>query len=337
MDNHNFYANGILVHNCAEITLPTKPLSSIDDEEGEISLCTLSALNIGLMKDKEDMERPLELVVRVLNELFDYQEYPILAAKNSTLNRRPLGVGIINLAYWLAKNNFKYSDGSGNSKFHEYMEAFQFYLIKASMVLAKERGTPCPKFNETKYSIGLMPIDTYKKDLDQVVDNNLLMDWDWLKSEVKTHGMMNSTLSAGMPSETSSQISNATNGFEPPRSFITIKGSGEGRLKQVVPGFPKLKNKYELLWDQTSCQGYLQLCAIAQKFFDQSISTNTFYNPQNYEGEEIPMSQMIMDDIYAYKLGIKSLYYCNTYDGQTDEIADSPKFDDGCDGGACKI
>jgi ribonucleoside-diphosphate reductase alpha chain len=216
------------------------------------------------------------------------------------------------------------------------MEAFQFYLMKASMTVAKERGAPCPKFDETKYSLGIMPIDTYKKELDEeVVPHNPKQDWDWLREQVKEHGMMNSTLSAGMPAETSAQIANGTNGFEPPRGFITVKGSGQGRLKQVVPGYPRLKNKYELAWDMPNTIGYLNIVAIAQKYFDQTISANTWYNPQNFAGEEIPMSRMIQDDIYFYRIGGKTLYYCNTYDGQSDDI----EFDDDndCTDGGCKL
>lgn len=317
---------------CAEITLPTVPLSEENDAEGEIALCTLAAYNLGKMKVVEDMEEPLNLLVRALNELLDYQEYPVPAAKNSTNNRRPLGVGILNLAYWLAKNDFKYSDDTGLVEFDKVMEAFQFYLIKASMEVAKEQG-PCPKFNETKYSQGIMPIDTYKKALDEdLIPNVQRMDWAWLRSEVMEHGMANSTLSAGMPSETSSQISNATNGFEPPRGLVSVKGSGEGRLKQVVPSVHKLKNKYELAWDMPQTRGYLNLIAVAQKYFDQTISANTWYNPENYENEKIPMSELLKDQIYAYRLGVKTFYYCNTFDGQTDDMPE-----DDCDGGACKI
>lgn len=336
-DNHNFYANGILVHNCAEITLPTKPLEYPGDPNGEIALCTLSALNLGKMKTKEDMEKPLDLLVRALNELLDNQEYPVEAARNATMNRRPLGIGLINVAYWLAKNGFKYSDSSAHNTWDEYMEAFQFYLMKSSMNLAKLRGAPCPKFNETKYSNGIFTIDTYKKKLDSLVPHQERMDWNWLREQVGKYGMLNSTLSAGMPCETSSQVSNATNGFEPCRSFISVKGSGEGRLKQVVPGYPKLKNKYELAWDMPGARGYLELVAIAQKYFDQTISANTYYNPKNYTNEKVPMRELINDDVYFYSLGGKTLYYSNTYDGMSDVVEEEENSGDGCDSGACKL
>jgi len=318
---------------CAEIALPTKPLQYPDDPEGEIALCTLSAYNLGLMRTIEDMERPLELIVRALNELLDYQDYPIKAAMNATKNRRPIGVGIFNLAYWIAKNGYKYSDDSSLVEWNDVMEAFQYYLMKASMKVAKERGAPCPKFNETKYSLGIMPGDTYKKSIDSVVPHNPKMNWDKLKADILKYGMMNSTLSAGMPAETSAQIANGTNGFEPPRGFISIKGSGEGRLRQVVPGYPMYKNKYELLWDQPHCRGYINIIAVAQKWFDQSISGNTFYNPQNFPDEKISMKVMISDDLYAYKMGVKTLYYCNTYDGQSDDI----DLEDDCADGGCKL
>ena len=473
---------------CAEICLPTKPVRYEDDPESEIALCTLAAFNLGSIKRKEDMELPLELVVRGLNEILDYQDYPVKAGETSTKKYRPLGVGITNLAYWLAKNGYKYSDNSAIEAWDEIMEAFQYYLIKASMKIAKEKGHPCPGYENTKYSRGIFTIDTYKKELDtDIIPHTERMDWKWLREQVAEYGMYNATLSAGMPCEcqsldneimladgssitletivkeygmvdietihdlsipgqrfslvkpihlkgamatecyyngprdvteiefidgnvyrftenhklqvnrdgvstwvfvkdltvddsvcnvscesesgcltkivnitpnvaiehtwdistdtetyslsngcishnTSSQINNATNGFEPVRSLVTVKGSGEGRLKQVVPGFPRLKNKYELLWDQKSCRGYLNLCAISQKYFDQSISTNTFYNPENYQNEEVPMSELLQDAIYAYRIGLKTLYYCNSYDGATDEHDL-----DGCVDGGCKV
>jgi len=300
----------------------------------EIALCTLAAINMGQIKESIDFKKPTELLVRALNEILDYQDYPVDAAKIATMKRRPLGVGFINIAYWLAKNGFTYSGMEGLSRWHEMTEAFQYYLISASVEVAKEKGMPCAAFSETKYSKGILPIDTYKKTIDSEIGKiDLKLNWERLRQDVLTYGMYNSTLSAGMPSEASSLVSNATNGFEAPRSYVSVKGSGEGRLKQVVPGFPKLKSKYELMWDQKDCRGYLRICAIAQKFFDQTISTNTFYNPDFYGGD-VPMSELIKDDIYAYKLGLATLYYCNTYDGQSDEVNDK---DDDCAGGACKI
>lgn len=324
---------------CTEITLATKPLKHVYDEEGEIALCTLAAINLGLVKKKEDLQRPAEILVRGLNELLDYQNYPIPAAKNSTLKYRPLGIGVINLAYWLAKNNFKYTDNSGLEAWDELMEAFQYYLIKASSDIAKEKNATIPGWDNIKYSRNIFPIDTYKTSVDQLVKNVQRMPWGELREQVAQYGMYNSNLSSFMPSETSAQISNATNGIEPPRAFISVKGSGEGRLKQVVPGFPKLKNRYELLWDMKSCTGYLNLVAVAQKYLDQAISTNTFYNPEHYENDEIPKSVMIKDLLYAYKMGLKTLYYHNTYDGQTDDveadISSAIADEEDCD--SCKI
>ena len=300
---------------CCEIALPTKPLSHLHDENGEISLCTLSAINWGNINKPSDFERPCKLAVRALDELLDYQDYPVPAAKISTMNRRPLGIGIINLAYWLAKNDFKYSDDSSLPKLDEYMEAMSYYLIKASVELAIEKGA-CPKSHETKYAQGIMPIDTRKQDIDEVVSYSERMDWSGLRELARQFGIRNSTLMALMPAETSAQIANATNGIEPPRSYISIKQSKDGVLKQVVPEFRKLKSKYELLWDQKSPEGYIKICAVLQKYIDQAISVNTSYNPQFYPDEKLPMSDMLKLLLLHYKLGGKTLYYFNTYDGQ---------------------
>ena len=300
---------------CAEIALPTKPLKHIFDEEGEISLCTLSAINWGNVKEPKDFEKMCDLAVRGLDELLDYQKYPVLAAQLSTMNRRPLGIGIINFAYFLAKNDLSYSDPMALPLVDEYAEAWSYYLIKASNQLAIEKGA-APKNNETKYGHGILPIDTYKKEVDELVPHTERMDWASLRASLKEHGIRNSTLMALMPAETSAQVANATNGIEPPRSLISVKQSKHGVLKQVVPEFRKLKNKYELLWDQKSPEGYLKIVAILQKYIDQSISTNTSYNPTFYEDEKIPMSVMIGHLLLCYKYGIKTLYYFNTYDGQ---------------------
>lgn len=305
---------------CCEIDLPTKPLNNIMDAEGEISLCTLAAVNWGVIKSPKDFKRPAELLVRALDELLDYQSYPVLAAHTSTMARRPLGIGIINFAYWMAKNNMTYSDPN-LEMIDEWAEAWSYYLIKASAKLAKEVGS-CGLSEETKYHQGVLPIDTYKKELDELVPHKERMDWDSVRSLLKENGVRNSTLMALMPSETSSQISNATNGIEPPRALVSIKQSKDGVLKQVVPSIHKLKNKYELLWDQKSPSGYLDICAVLQKYVDQGISVNTSYNPQFFEDEKIPMSVLLQDMIKFYKYGGKQLYYFNTYDGATDEVED---------------
>jgi len=301
---------------CCEIDLPTKPLTDINDPNGEISLCTLAAINWGKIRDPADFERPCTLAVRALDELLDYQDYPVLAAKNSTMARRPLGVGIINLAYWLARNDLSYQNIStdGLNKLHQYTEAWSYYLIKASIDLAKEKGA-CPKSKETKYGNGIFPIDTYKRDVDELATPQYNLPWGELAEAAKQYGIRNSTLMALMPSETSAQISNATNGIEPPRSLVSVKQSKDGVLKQVVPEVRKLKNKYDLLWDQKSPEGYLKICAILQKFIDQGISVNTSYNPKFYEDEKIPMSEMIGHLLMFYKYGGKQLYYFNTNDG----------------------
>lgn len=320
---------------CLEIALPTKPLTHVNDEEGEIALCTLSAFNLGAIEKLEELEELAELAVRALDALLDYQDYPLPAAYKSTMNRRTLGVGVINYAYYLAKNGVKYSDGSANGLTHKTFEAIQFYLLKASVGLAKEQGA-CPAFNETTYAQGILPIDSYKKDIDNVCSEQLHLDWETLREEIKTHGLRNSTLSALMPSETSSQISNATNGIEPPRGFVSVKASKDGILKQVVPDYVNLKDNYELLWNIGSNDGYLQLVGIMQKFVDQAISANTNYDPNIQPNGKVPMKLLLKDLLTAYKLGLKTLYYHNTRDGASDSQGDLGQ-DDDCAGGGCKI
>ncbi|OYD23121.1 class 1a ribonucleoside-diphosphate reductase subunit alpha [Oceanimonas baumannii] len=320
---------------CLEIALPTKPLMDINDENGEIALCTLSAFNLGAIDKLEDLEGLADLAVRALDALLDYQDYPLLAAQKGSMNRRTLGIGVINYAYYLAKNGVKYSDGSAIGLTHKTFEAIQYYLLKASVQLAKEFGA-CPAFGETTYAQGVLPIDTYKKDLDAICQEPLHLDWEALREEIKTTGLRNSTLTALMPSETSSQISNATNGIEPPRGLVSVKASKDGILKQVVPEYENLKNQYELLWQMPSNDGYLQLVGVMQKFVDQAISANTNYDPARFEGGRVPMKQLLKDLLTAYKFGLKTLYYHNTRDGAADAQNDMQE-DDGCAGGACKI
>lgn len=300
---------------CLEIALPTKPLNDVNDEDGEIALCTLSAFNLGLIDNLDDLDELADLAVRALDELLDYQDYPIKAARNSTMKRRPLGVGTVNYAYYLAKNGVKYSDGSANALTHRLFEAIQFYLLKASHRLAKEKGA-CSGFSETTYSQGILPIDTYVKALDSVVQEPLHYDWEGLRADIVKDGLRNSTLTALMPSETSSQISNATNGIEPPRGFVSVKASKDGILKQVVPDLEKYREQYELLWSIPNNTGYLTLVAIMQKFVDQTISANTNYDPAKFENGKVPMKQILRDLMFAYKMGVKTLYYHNTKDGQ---------------------
>ncbi|EGZ44906.1 class 1a ribonucleoside-diphosphate reductase subunit alpha [Neisseria wadsworthii] len=319
---------------CLEIALPTKPLNDINDENGEIALCTLSAFNLGALESLDELESLADLAVRALDALLDYQDYPVKAAYNATMNRRTLGIGVINYAYYLAKNGVRYSDDSAIDLTHRTFEAIQYYLLKASVALAKEYGA-CPLFKETTYSQGKLPIDTYKKDLDSICNEPLHLDWGGLRSEILKYGLRNSTLTALMPSETSSQIANATNGIEPPRGLVSIKASKDGILKQVVPEFQRLKNDYELLWQMKNNDGYIKLVGIMQKFVDQAISANTSYDPQRFEGGRVPMKQMLKDLLTAYKYGLKTLYYHNTRDGADDTQVDLQ--DDGCAGGACKI
>ena len=330
---------------CTEIDLPTKPLQNADDPDGEIALCTLSAINWGMINDPSDFEKPCTLAVRALDALLDYQEYPMAAAQISTMNRRPLGIGIINLAYFLAKRGLKYDD-EALSVIDEYAEAWSYYLIKASADLAEEKGA-CPKSDETKYHHGLLPIDTYKKEVDGLVPHKERMPWKKLRKQIQETGIRNSTLIALMPAETSAQISNSTNGIEPPRALVSYKGSKDGVMAQVVPGYHHLKNKYDLLWDQKSPEGYLKVCAVLQKYIDQGISVNTSYNPEHFDEGKVPMSQLITDMVTFYKYGGKQLYYNNTHDGsgemkddtQTEltrsDFSTDAEYDDYCD--SCTI
>ncbi len=318
---------------CMEITLPTKPLYDINDKDGEIALCTLSAINLGTIENLDELEEITEIIVRSLDNLLDYQNYPIIAAENASKNRRTIGVGVTNYAYYLAKNNVKYSDFSANNLTHRTFEALQYYLLKASNKLANEFGK-CKWFDDTNYAKGILPIDTYKKDIDSFCDEKLHLDWDKLRQNIIKTGLRNSTLSAIMPCESSSQISNSTNGIEPPRGFISIKQSKDGVLKQIVPEYKKLKNNYELLWDIKGNDGYLKLCAIMQKFIDQSISTNTHYDPSNFKNGLVPMDILLMDLLKAYKYGIKTLYYHITRDGSGNSIENT---DNECEDGVCKL
>lgn len=300
---------------CSEIDLPTIPLNDINDELGRIALCTLSAINWGNVSKPADFEKLCRLAVRGLDALLSYQNYPIRAAQISTEEFRPLGIGIINFAYFLAKNGTSYSDPAALALVDEYAEAWSYYLIKASAELAVEFG-PCTRWQDLKYADGRLPIDTRKMDVDELVPHVERMDWSGLRNTIQSTGIRNATLMALMPAETSAQISNATNGIEPPRSYVSIKQSKHGVLKQVVPEFERLKDQYELLWDQKSPEGYLKICSILQKYIDQGISINTSYNPTFYPEEKIPMSEMLKHLLLAYKYGNKQLYYFNTYDGQ---------------------
>jgi ribonucleoside-diphosphate reductase alpha chain len=317
-NTHSSFKDTVYMSNlCQEITLPTKPLEHIDDENGEIALCILSAINVGIIKELDDLEDLCDLAVRALEEIIDYQRYPIKAAEISTKARRSLGIGYIGLAHYLAKNHVQYSDPQAWKLVHDLTEAFQYYLLKASNNLAQERGA-CEYFDRTKYSEGILPIDTYKKDVDSVVENKLNYDWDSLRNDIKQYGLRHSTLSAQMPSESSSVVSNATNGIEPPRGYLSVKKSKKGPLKQIVPQYQSLKQYYTLLWEMPNNTGYINVVAVMQKFFDQAISGNWSYNPTNYPDNEVPMSQMIQDLLTTYKLGWKTSYYQNTYDYKTD-------------------
>ena len=319
-NSHSSFLDKVEMSNlCQEITLPTKPIQHIDDENGEIALCILSAINVGKVKSDTELENLCDLSVRALDELIDYQQYPVKAAEIATRARRSLGVGFIGLAHYLAKLGFNYDSQEAWDAVHGLSESFQYYLLKASNQLAKEKGA-CEYFNRTKYSNGTLPIDTYKKDVDEITKPDYEHDWESLRKSIMAHGIRNSTLSAQMPSESSSVVSNATNGIEPPRGYLSIKKSKKGPLKQIVPGYQYLKNNYTLLWDMPNNRGYIHVVAVMQKFFDQAISGNWSYNPENYPGNEVPTSVMAQDWLTTYKYGWKTSYYQNTYDFKTDEV-----------------
>ena len=319
-NSHSSFLDKVNMSNlCQEITLPTKPIQHIDDPDGEIALCILSAINVGKINRLDELEDLCDLSVRGLEELIDYQGYPVKAAENSTKRRRSLGIGFIGLAHYLAKNGEHYDDVSAWQLTHDLTEAFQYYLLKSSNQIAKEKGK-CEYFDRTKYSQGILPIDTYKSEVDEIVPNNLKYDWESLRTSITTHGLRHSTLSAQMPSESSSIVSNATNGIEPPRDYLSVKKSKKGPLKQIVPSYGHLKNNYTILWEMKNNDGYIKIISVMQKFFDQAISGNWSYNPENYEDNEVPVSVMANDLLTTYKYGWKTSYYQNTNDLKSDEI-----------------
>ena len=317
-NDHSSFKDRIYMSNlCQEITLPTDPLQHIDGD-GEIALCILSAINVGKINKREELQPLCDLAVRALDEIIDHQKYPIVAAEKSTKARRSLGIGYIGLAHYLAKKGYTYEQKLGWRQVDKLTEAFQFYLLSASVELAKEKGK-CDYFDRTKYADGILPIDTYKKDVDEIVKRDYTYDWEWLRKEIKTHGLRHSTLSAQMPSESSSIVSNATNGIEPPRDYLSVKKSKKGPLKQIVPEYSRLKNNYTLLWDMKSNEGYINIVSVMQKYFDQAISGNWSYNPEHFTDGQVPVSVMAQDLLSTYKYGWKTSYYQNTYDSKKDE------------------
>ena len=324
-NSHSSFKDKVNMSNlCQEITLPTDPINHIDSQDGEIALCILSAINVGKIRNLSEMENLCDLTVRALEELIDYQEYPVPAARRSTLARRSLGIGFIGLAHYFAKNGVKYDSQEAYDLTHKLTESFQYNLLRASNNIAKEKGA-CDAFHRTKYIDGILPIDTYKEEVDELVTVSYQYDWDSLRDDIAEWGLRHSTLSAQMPSESSSVVSNATNGIEPPRDYLSIKKSKKGPLKQIVPQFTTYKNNYTLLWDMPSNEGYINVTAIMQKFFDQAISGNWSYNPENYPDNEVPVSVMANDLLTTYKYGWKTSYYQNTYDNKKDVDADAAK------------
>jgi ribonucleoside-diphosphate reductase alpha chain len=321
-NSHSSFKDKVNMSNlCQEITLPTDPINHIDDDFGEIALCILSAINVGKVKSDEELEDLCDLSVRGLEELIDYQEYPVAAAERATKARRSLGIGFIGLAHYLAKLGYNYDSQEAWDAVHGLSESFQYYLLKSSNALAKEKGW-CADFGRTKYADGILPIDTYKKDVDEISSIKLEHDWESLRASISEYGLRHSTLSAQMPSESSSVVSNATNGIEPPRDYLSIKKSKKGPLKQIVPQYGSLKNNYTLLWDMESNRGYINVVAVMQKFFDQAISGNWSYNPEQYPDNEVPVSTMAQDFLTTYKYGWKTSYYQNTHDMKNDEVVE---------------
>ena len=316
---------------CQEIIHPTVPIESINDPKGEIGICILSALNLLELNNEKDIELACRIAVQTLDSVIEYQEYPILAGETFTKNRRSLGIGITNLAGFLAKNKLSYNDEAALKLVHETMEQIQWHLINASCELAESLG-PCPKFKDTKYSQGLLPIDWYKKTVDELVEPKYNMDWEGLRERIKKHGLRNSTLSAIMPCESSSVIQNSTNGIEPVRSLLIHKKAKNGVLKQLVPNYNSRKNYYTIAWDIKDNKSILNIAAVIQKFVDMSMSTNLYYNYSHYSDGNIPLSALIKDQIYGYKYGLKNFYYANTPDGDGDTEKDM-----NCDSGACAI
>ena len=319
-NSHSSFKDQVHMSNlCQEITLPTYPLTHIDDMSAEIALCILSAVNVGTIRSDKELEELCDLAVRGLEELIDYQDYPVRGAEVATKARRSIGVGFIGLAHYLAKLGFDYDSQEAWDAVHGLAESFQYYLLKSSNQVAQEKGH-CEYFGRTKYADGILPIDTYKKDVDEISSQELHHDWESLRTLITTYGLRHSTLSAQMPSESSSVVSNATNGIEPPRDYLSIKKSKKGPLKQIVPSYGSLKNDYTLLWEMKNNRGYINIVAVMQKFFDQAISGNWSYNPQNYPDNEVPVSEMANDFLTTYKYGWKTSYYQNTHDMKTDEV-----------------
>lgn len=349
-NNHNFYANNILVHNCQEITLVTKPISNVDDENGEIALCVLAAINLGTIRLthlEEDLKDVCEQAVNILDAVISHQDYPIKAAEKM-LKRRSLGIGVTNFAYFLAKNNLSYDSSEETLEaINKLFEHIQYYCLLASNKLAQEKGA-CELFKETKYAEGILPIDTYNKNVDKLVSNKLHLDWEDLRKKIIQYGLRNSTLTALMPCESSSLVTNSTNGIEPIRDLIITKKSKQGTIRMVVPEMNKLKNKYGFAF-QVSNDTINKITAVMQKWIDQGISVNHYYNPLMFKDSEIPIGEITKDIIGFYHFGGKQLYYANTYDGKKDTFDFDSKKDDanfsretssiegGCESGACTV
>jgi len=324
---------------CVEVLHPTKPLQHPDDKNAEIGICILSAINVLEIQSDAEMEKVCDIIVRILDQLIDYQDYFLPAAENFTKNRRSLGIGITNFAAYLAKHGVKYTDDEAPNVADELMEKVQYYLLSSSCDLSSEKGR-CPKFNKTKYSQGWLPIDNYKKEIDEFVTRKNSMDWEGLRARIKEFGLRHSTVSAIMPCESSSVIQCSTNGIEPIRSYITYKKSKARTLPVIVPNYTSYKSKYTLAYDMEDNTGMIKIVGALQKWVDMSISANMYYNYDHYENGALPDSKIIKEILLAYKLGWRTGYYNNTDDGDKqsfNEEEQDDNNDDGCESGACAL
>jgi ribonucleoside-diphosphate reductase alpha chain len=301
---HTIYQSNL----CCEILLPTKSFKRLDDDEGRIALCTLGSLNWGAFRNPEDMRRAARILHRSLNNILDYQDFLSIQSKLSNDEIRPLGIGITNLAYWHAKRNLKYGEKDALHDVKTWMEHLAYYLTEASVELAKERGA-CLGSEHTRYGQGVFPWELRAAGVNELTDFAPELDWETLRDNMKQYGVRNATQMAVAPVESSSVVINSTNGIEMPMSLISTKESKAGSLTQVVPEYTKLKNKYQLMWDQTDCADYLKTAAVIAAYVDQSISTNTFYNPAHWEDRKVPTTLIAKNLMQAHHWGLKTFYY----------------------------
>jgi ribonucleoside-diphosphate reductase alpha chain len=336
---HTIYQSNL----CCEILLPTVPFQRLDDDQGRIALCTLGSINWGAFRNPEDMRRACRILHRSLNNILDYQDFLSIQSKLSNDEIRPLGIGITNLAYWHAKRGLKYGDADALADVKSWMEHQAFYLTEASVELAEERGA-CDHSSQTRYGQGKFPWELRAAGVNELVDFTAELPWEPLRERMIKSGVRNATQMAIAPVESSSVVINSTNGIEQPMSLITVKESKAGSLVQVVPEYQKLKNRYQLMWEQTDCVGYLKTAAVLAAYVDQSISTNTFYNPAHWADRKVPTTLIAKNLMQAHHWGLKTFYYSLiNKQGSKAAAEDAPvmleavDFDDAEDCEACKL